>query len=168
MHTRCHTVSHIKCSRQTNITGNGQADTHWAHGFSDDKQWAGRQRAGGFSDDKRWAGRLWAGGSGYRRWAGRQWAEGFSGYRQWAGRQWAKMVSIIDVYEMNTRTCDLSRYGTRERHFYPSDRQAVSLAQAAWARCGSKPCVSRQVEGPLQLVSTRKAYRTALAVFRGI
>ena len=38
------------------------------------------------------------------------------------------MVSIIDVYEMNTRTCDLSRYGTRERPFYPSDRQAVSLS----------------------------------------
>ncbi len=45
--------------------------------------------------------------------------------RQAVGR--AKMVSIIDVYELHARICDLSRYGTRERHLYPSDRQAVSL-----------------------------------------
>ncbi len=36
-----------------------------------------------------------------------------------------KMTIKIDVYELNTRICDLSRYGTR---FDPSDRQAVSLS----------------------------------------
>jgi len=72
------------------------------------------------------------------------------------------MVSIIDVYELQTRTCDLSRYGTRERHFYPS-RQAVSLSAIR-----TKICASLYIEGLLQLLSTREAYRTALAVYRGI
>ncbi len=34
--------------------------------------------------------------------------------------QKAKMVSTIDVFKLHARTSDLSRYGTRERHFYPS------------------------------------------------
>ena len=45
------------------------------------------------------------------------------------------MVSIIDVYDLQTCTCDLSRYGTRERHFYPSDRQAVSLRAIGTETC---------------------------------
>ncbi len=47
----------------------------------------------------------------------------------------AKLISIIDVYELHTRTCDLSRYGTRERHFYPSNRQAVSLSAIRTETC---------------------------------
>ena len=46
-----------------------------------------------------------------------------------AGRQavgGANVVSVIDIYELHARTCDLSRYGTREKHFYPGDKQAVS------------------------------------------
>ena len=64
------------------------------------------------------------------------------------------MGSIIEVYELPTRTCDLSRYGTRERPFYPSDRQAVSMS-AIW----TETCASLQIEGLLQLVSTREANR---------
>jgi len=40
------------------------------------------------------------------------------------------MVGIIDVYVLHTRTCDLCKYGRRERHFYPSNRQAVSVLSA--------------------------------------
>ncbi len=72
------------------------------------------------------------------------------------------MVSIIDVYELHTRTGDLFRYGTRERHFYPSNRQAVMLSAIR-----TEACASLYIEGRLQLVSTREAYRSALAVFRG-
>jgi len=66
----------------------------------------------------------------------------------------AKMVSITDVYELHARTCDLSRYGTRERHFYPSDRQAVS-----WSATRTEISASLQIEGLLQLGSTREAFR---------
>ncbi len=59
----------------------------------------------------------------------------------------AKMVSTIDVYELPTRTYELSRYGTRERHFYPSDRQAASLSAIR-----TETCTSLQIEGLLQLV----------------
>ncbi len=69
--------------------------------------------------------------------------------RQAVGR--AKMVSIVDVYELHARTCDLSRY---ERHFYPSDRQAVS-----WSATRTEISASLQIEGLLQLGSTREAFR---------
>ena len=72
--------------------------------------------------------------------------------RQAVGR--AKMVSIVHVYELHARTCDLSRYGTRERHFYPSDRQAVS-----WNAARTEISASLQIEGLLQLGSTREAFR---------
>ena len=47
------------------------------------------------------------------------------------------MVKTIDVYKLLTRTCDLSRYGTRERHSYPSDRQGVSLSAIPTEICAS-------------------------------
>jgi len=73
------------------------------------------------------------------------------------------MVSISDVYKLHTRTSDLSRYGRREKHFYPSDRQAVSLSAIR-----TETCASLCIEGPRQLASTRGAERPALAVYRGI
>ena len=47
------------------------------------------------------------------------------------------MDSITDVYEVYARTWDLqlSRYGTRERHFYPSNRQALSLSAIRSGTC---------------------------------
>ncbi len=62
--------------------------------------------------------------------------------------QRAKMVSTIDAYKLHTRTSDLSRYGTRERHSYPSDRQAVNLSATR-----TKTCASLLIEGLLQLLS---------------
>ena len=64
------------------------------------------------------------------------------------------MVSMIDVYELPTRTGDLSRYGTRERHFYPSDRQAVSLSAIR-----TKTGASLLIERLLRFESTREAHR---------
>ena len=130
--------------------GGGRAGRQWAKGFSDFRRWAGRQWAEGFSSYRRWAGRQWAEGfSGYRRWAGRQWAEGFSDFERLAGRQRAKMVSTIEVYKLHTRTFDLSRYGTRERHFYPSVRQALNLSAIRTKICAS--LLNRRVQ-LLQLV----------------
>ena len=52
--------THIKCNRQANIMGNGQA---WADSGQGDfnvfRRWAGRQWAEGFSDDRPWAGQRW-------------------------------------------------------------------------------------------------------------
>ena len=64
------------------------------------------------------------------------------------------MVNIIEVYKLLTRTCDLSRYGTRERHFDPSDRQVFSLSVIR-----AETCASLQIEVLLQVLSTREAYR---------
>ena len=58
------------------------------------------------------------------------------------------MVGIIDVYVLHTRICDLSRYGTRERYFYPSNGQAVSLARAQY---GTKPVHVRRSRGAYSL-----------------
>jgi len=63
--------------------------------------------------------------------------------------QRAKMVSTINVYKLHTRTSDLSRYGTRERHFYPSDRQALNLSAIRTKSCAS--LLNRRVQ-LLQLV----------------
>ncbi len=55
-----------------------------------------------------------------------------------------KMTIKIDVYELNTRICDLSRYGTR---FDPSDRQAVTMRpQTLDMLKGLYSCSSCQLE----------------------
>ncbi len=59
---------------------------------------------------------------------------------------------------------DLSRYGTREKHFHPSYRQAFSLG----AIRPQNLYVSREIEAPLQLMSSRRAYMAALAIHRGV
>ena len=51
-------------------------------------------------------------------------------------------------------TCDLSRYGTRERHFDPSDRLVVRLSAIR-----TETCASLLIEVLLQVVSTQEAYR---------
>ena len=73
-----------------------------------------------------------------------------------------KMVSIIDLYERDTHSSDLFRYGTGKGTF-----TLATNKRSAGARCGTKLCIS-QVGRPFQLVSTREAYRTALPMYTGM
>ena len=73
------------------------------------------------------------------------------------------MLNVIDVYELLTRTCDPVQVWDAGKALLPYPQQPVSLS-----RDTDRNRASLQIEGLLQLLSTREVYRTALAVYRGI